>query len=232
LRRNSCLPLAVVLLALFALIVQGLSAQHVGGMTMPADVYATAQAVVDKFPHTGTDDERREAMRKVVQTLRARHGLRWVWKTEHQSLIAPSKDGLGYVADGVIEHGKLTTMYIWDTINGGSRKLNAAPMVSEGARPAYVLAVEPKDWLADSVPLPPTIESLQARIRELELLITALPGLQSQVSDLTAQRDQLRTERDALKAELDALKAKPAPTCRANINIGILRIPVPCTVSQ
>lgn len=201
-------------------------------MTMPADVYATAQAVVERYPHTGTDDERREAMKKLVQTLRARHGLRWVWKTEHQSLIAPSKDGLGYIADGVIKHGELQTMYIWDTISGGTRKLNAAPLVSEGARPAYTLAVEPKDWLADSVPPPPTVESLQARIRELELLITALPGLQASVSNLTAERDSLRAERDALKAELDALKARPAPTCRASFSLGIFRIPVPCSVVQ
>ena len=117
-------------------------------MEVPAHVYATMAAVVNRFPHDGDDDARRAAMEKMVATLRARHGLRWVWKTEHASLIAPSKDGLGYVPDGVVTHGQLMPMFIWDTINGSSRQLNAAPLVSEELRPAYVLVVEPKDWLA------------------------------------------------------------------------------------
>ena len=123
---------------------------------MPDDVYATLSAVVEKYPHTGTDDERREAMKKVVATIRARHGLAWTWKTEHQSLIAPSKDGLGYVADGSpAVHGQFTQMFIFDTINGGTRRPNAPPMMSEEPRPAHVVLVTPQDWLADAQPTPP-----------------------------------------------------------------------------
>jgi hypothetical protein len=206
-----------------------LSAQE-STMTMPADVYATAQAVVEKYPHTGTDEERRVAMEKVVATIRARHGLRWVWKTEHQSLIAPSKDGLGYVPEGEVVHGRLTKMFIWDTISGGTRKLNPAPMNSEAARPAYVLAVEPKDWLAGAVPPPPTVENLQAQVRELTEKVAAIPVLQGKVDELTSERNELLRALDAAKKELADLKAKPAPTCRAALNLGAFRIPIPCTI--
>lgn len=116
-------------------------------MDMPAEVYATLAAVVEKYPHSGTDNERRAAMEKAVATIRARHGDRWVWKTEHSNLQAPSKDGLGYVADGPIMHGQATIMFLWDTINGTTRKVNGAPLVSlpDSPRAAFVLAVPPKD---------------------------------------------------------------------------------------
>jgi hypothetical protein len=177
-------------------------------MQIPDDVYATLAAVVEKFPHTGDDEARRAAMEKAVATLRARHGLRWVWKTEHASLIAPSKDGLGYVPDGEVVHGRLTTMLIWDTINGGTRRLNAAPLVSEAPRKAYVLAVPPKDWLAGDLPTPTptppappsgTAEILK-RIGEVE---RDLKALQDKVSD----------------AALDALIAR-----RVNARIVALRL--------
>lgn len=154
-------------------------------MEVPAHVYATMAAVVDKFPHTGSDDERRAAMEKVVATLRARHGLRWVWKTEHANLMAPSKDGLGYVPEGEVVHGRLTTMFIWDTINGSSRRLNPAPLVSEEARPAYVLAVEPKDWLAGAGEpwQPPTTPPTQPPVFDIEARFLALEA------DLRKARD-------------------------------------------
>jgi len=45
-------------------------------MQIPRDIYDTWKAVADKFKflHQGTDDERREATKRGVQTIRARHG--------------------------------------------------------------------------------------------------------------------------------------------------------------
>lgn len=122
-------------------------------MRLPDDVYATFTACVQKFPHTGSDDERRVAMEKAVQTIRARHGLRYVWKTEHSNLSAPSKDGMGYVPDGVVTHGERMRMFIWDMINGTTRQPNPQGE-SEPIREAYVLTPEPKDWLAAPQPEP------------------------------------------------------------------------------
>lgn len=172
-------------------------------MRMPDEVYATLSAVVDRFPHTGDDEARRAAMEKAVATLRARHGPRWVWKTEHASLIAPSKDGLGYVPEGVIVHGQPAVMFIWDTINGGSRKLNAAPLISEDPRAAYVLAVPPKDWLAPEggppAPVPPPVPPASTEL--LHALTLALGSLSNELA--------------AVRAEVAALKAKPFPDYEA-----------------
>lgn len=176
---------------------------------MPDDVYATLSAVVEKYPHTGTDDERREAMKKVVATIRARHGLAWTWKTEHQSLIAPSKDGLGYVADGSpAVHGQFTQMFIFDTINGGTRRPNAPPMMSEEPRPAYVVLVTPQDWLADAQPTPPpepTPEKDPGADAAQDIALRALADVVAQVrSVLEAHDSRIAT----LERQLQTLTVK------------------------
>jgi hypothetical protein len=124
-------------------------------MMLPADVHATFVAVVEKYPHTGGDDDRRAAMEKAVQTIRARHGQRYVWKTEHANLTAPSKDALGCVpeSEGEIRHGKRMKVFIWDMINGSTREPQEAHE-SEPLRSAYVLTPEPKDWLTGAEPQP------------------------------------------------------------------------------
>ncbi len=165
-------------------------------MQMPDDVYATLAAVVQKFPHTGTDDERRDAMEKVVQTIRARFGHRWVWKTEHVSLMAPSKDGLGYVPEGEVVHGRHTSMFIWDTISGGTRQPNRQPLVSEEARMAYVLTPEPKDWLgtpeapAQPQPQPPAPQApdLAACIEAFASISATLNEMRKDLADLKARQ--------------------------------------------
>lgn len=146
-------------------------------MKLPADVHSTFTACVQKFPHDGDDDQRREAMKKAVQTIRSRHGLRYVWKSEHSNLSSPSKDGMGFVPleEGAIHEGERRRMFIWDMINGTTRQPNEAGE-SEPIREAYVLTPEPKDWLAgtnpppDVPPQPPSpdvIASLRAEIAEL-----------------------------------------------------------------
>lgn len=163
-------------------------------MELPPEVYATLTAVVAKFPHTGTDEDRRVAMEKVIQTLRARHGLQYVWKTEHQSLIAPSKDGMGFVPNELPVHGRLTPMYIWDTISGGTRQVNAPPLVSEALRSAYVLAPEPKDWLASDPPPPPPPPPAPA---DLSAVLEKLARLEAQIA--------------AVKLLVDEVRARPFP---------------------
>lgn len=188
------------LLACLALSAPAFAQEH--GMTMPADVYATLSAAVEKFPHTGDDEQRRVAMEKAVATVRAKHGPRWVWKTEHANLQAPSKDGLGYVLEGPIVHGQPAVMFIFDTINGVTRKVHAAPLISEPARAAYVLAVTPKDWLSPTppAPTPPQSNLTEALLREL------IEGLALLEADLTAAR-----------AELAELKARPVPCLSGRI---------------
>lgn len=149
-------------------------------MKLPADVHATFTACVQKFPHDGDDDARREAMAKAVETIRARHGLRYVWKSEHSNLSSPSKDGMGFVPleEGTIIEGQRKRMFIWDMINGTTRQPNDAGE-SEPIREAYVLTPEPKDWLAGSQPPPDNppppdadeIEKLWAEVGELRTLV-------------------------------------------------------------
>ena len=107
-------------------------------MDLPRPIYDTWKAVADKFKalHQGTDDERRLATRRGVQTIRARHrggagvldGSRYCAKTEHSNLEAQSKDALAFVPDGPVEHGRLATMFMFDMINGSSRETNPFPV--------------------------------------------------------------------------------------------------------
>jgi hypothetical protein len=102
-------------------------------------------------------------MERTIQTLRARHGARWVWKTEHSNLAAPSKDALGYVPESAtpegereIQHGKRLKMFLWDTIAGGSRELNPRAAAHE-FREAYVLTPTAVDHIGGTLE-PPTEE--------------------------------------------------------------------------
>jgi hypothetical protein len=146
-------------------------------MEMPVEVYNTILAVVAKYPHTGDDSHRKEQMKKVVQTVRSRHGNLWVWKSEHPTLIAPvdqfqpaaSKDAIAFVPDDPIIHGHSAMMYIWDLVNGTSRLPNPRGE-SNLIRRSYIVLVEPKDWLADDLPVlsPPPTNTLEARVKLLE----------------------------------------------------------------
>ena len=181
-------------------------------MMLRAEVHATFVAVVQKFPHTGGDDDRRAAMEKAVATIRARHGLRYVWKTEHSNLSSPSKDGMGYVPDGsgVVKHGERMPMYIWDMINGSTREPQPAHE-SEELREAFVLAPEPKDWLATTptpdVPVPPLdVEQMRAELRAVQTQIAALHE-QHKLAD--AAHDELATRVNALQQmPIDPQKVK------------------------
>ena len=123
-------------------------------MTLPDQVHQIVAAVARKFIdlHRGTDDDRREATKRGVQTIRAKlvgqgvlDGARWVHKTQHSNLAAPSKDAIAFVPEGPIEHGRKAGMFMFDTINGTTREANPPGPGEFGEQ--FILVVEPKDWL-------------------------------------------------------------------------------------
>jgi hypothetical protein len=126
-------------------------------MTLPDQVHQIVAAVARKFIdlHRGTDDDRREATKRGVQTIRAKlvgqgvlDGARWVHKTQHSNLAAPSKDAIAFVPEGPIEHGRRAGMFMFDTINGTTREANPPGPGEFGEQ--FILVVEPKDWLEDT----------------------------------------------------------------------------------
>ena len=124
-------------------------------MELPQNVYDTYVQCVARFPHTGNDDQRREANRKAVATVRARHGGRYVCKSEHNlGWGSDSKDAMGYVTDGTPTHGAKQKIFMWDMINGTTRQPNPRG-TAESARDAYVLIPEAFDWLIGIDPIDP-----------------------------------------------------------------------------
>ena len=126
-------------------------------MTLPDQVHQIVAAVARKFIdlHRGTDDDRREATKRAVQTIRARlagqgvlDGARWVHKTQHSNLAAPSKDAVAFVPEGPIEHGRRAGMFMFDTINGTTREPNPPGPGEFGEQ--FILVVDPRDWLGDT----------------------------------------------------------------------------------
>lgn len=137
-------------------------------MQLPKPVWDVYAQVANKFAdmhRSQNDDDRREAHKRGVQTIRARveGGDRFVCKTEHNTgWAAASKDALAYVSPdfGPVEHMRMSKMHMFDMINGGSRTVNGYPLSShnfEETPPneeAYILIPEPFDWLADTNPQP------------------------------------------------------------------------------
>lgn len=142
-------------------------------MQTPREIYDCWKAVADKFKflHQGTDDERREATKRGVQTIRARfrgaggqlEGTLWVCKSQHNTgWSAQSKDALAFVEDGgPVITGRNARMSMFDMINGSSRETNPYPVTAhnheEGNSTAYCLVPNDYDWLADggTTPQPP-----------------------------------------------------------------------------
>lgn len=183
-------------------------------MMMPADVHATFSAVVEKFPHVGDDDARRAAMRKAVETIRARHGERWATKTEHATgWESAAKDAIVFVPEGPMVEGAKTKLFIWDMIDGATRKPKAAHE-SEALREAFLLVPEAHDWLAGEEPPPPPpptddSEALKQRITELELQIRMLNETHdrewARIAELEIQNRDLTEKLNEALAEIDRL---------------------------
>lgn len=145
-------------------------------MEIPREIYDTWKAVADKFKflHQGTDDERREATKRGVQTIRARfrgrggvlEGTKWVAKSEHNTgWSAQSKDALAYVEEGPSITGRLARMEMFDMINGSSRETNPFPVHSHNHTEtppnddAFILVPDDFDWIEAGGPTPPPVDN-------------------------------------------------------------------------
>jgi hypothetical protein len=126
-------------------------------MILPNEVHQIVAAVARKFIdlHRGTDDDRREGTKRAVQTIRAKlagqgvlDGTRWVHKTQHSNLAAPSKDAIAFVPEGPITHGGKAGMFMFDTINGATREPNPPGPGEFGEQ--FILIVDPHNWLSDT----------------------------------------------------------------------------------
>jgi hypothetical protein len=188
-------------------------------MILSTDVYNTFLECSRKFPHRNpngetTDNYRREAMKKAVATIRARHGGNYTTKTEHNTpdlWSAQSADALCYVPGAPI-HGKRMDMYIWDLVNGTTFEPQYTAE-SEDLRPAYVLIPETKDWLASIPPnpIPPPVppppdepepdeSELITRIADA-ILEQMIPVVLAAVNELHKELDKFREEMDSLTFE-------------------------------
>ena len=130
-------------------------------MELPRNVYETFRRATEKYPHLPPEREhqRREAMLKSVGTVRARHGKRWITKSEHNTgWNDQGTDSLCYVPESVpesaIRNFARIDMFIWDLVDG----LSLQPQYvqhSEPLRKAYALLPEIKDWLDGEDPVEP-----------------------------------------------------------------------------
>ena len=137
-------------------------------MELPREIYETYRAVAEKFASlhaSPNDDDRREAHKRSVQTIRARHhgtgvldGSRYVCKSQHSNgWAAASKDALAFVdpSFGPVEHGRRSSMFMFDMISGSSRKTFGFPVVAHNfseqpANPdAFILVPDTHDWLQE-----------------------------------------------------------------------------------
>lgn len=157
-------------------------------MQIPLDIYDTWKAVAEKYKslHQGTDDQRREATKRGVSTIRARHGidgLPWVCKTQHSNgWPSQSKDAIAFVEEGEAVTGRLARMEMFDMVNGTTRETNPYPIHSHNHEETppndedYILVPQAFDWLGVNpgppvdppVPPEPPSDDLLARVAALE----------------------------------------------------------------
>lgn len=210
-------------------------------MDIPREIYDVWKQVADKFfqLHNGTDEDRREATRRGVATIRARFrgqsgvldGTRWVCKTEHGTgWNAQSKDALAYVAPdfGPAEHGRFSKMFMFDMIDGGTRRTNSFPITAknfEESPPnpdAYILIPEEKDWLAGEEPPPPPPPDCTEWVAEAQRLAAELTAMTGQrdaaLQELTEAKGRIvaqLSEIERLQAEVERLKQAPCKLVNA-----------------
>ena len=186
-------------------------------MNMPKVVYDILSQVHAKFRtmHDGDDKTRSEAMRRGVQTVKAKLAAmngtgaldptRWVHKSQHSNLASPSKDGISNVPTGPVVHGQKASMYIYDTVDGTSREMNEYPIEPVDGKLLDQWVIDPPafDWLADDEPgngdptEPDPNDPLIDRVEELEDDVAALTvrmnKIQGQVTELKNRLDTLPT---------------------------------------
>lgn len=158
---------------------------------LPADVHAIAVALYERNKDlaNGSDDQRRVLQQKVCETVRARKGPSWGWKSNHGIGIANSTDAIAELPDGVFRKNERQPLYMWDLFNGTTRKPNQLPLMSDADHvEQFFVPVLPIDHLEDVVdghpeekpkdtPIPPPFDPVP---------------LLSAIANLTAQIDGLR----------------------------------------
>jgi hypothetical protein len=126
---------------------------------LPDDVHAIVVALhaANLTLAKGTDDQRRELQQKICETVCARKGPRWVWKSNHGIGIANAKDAIAEIPEGdVFTPNQRQRLYIWDLFNGGTREPNRQPVMSEAHDyEQFAVPVQPIDHLA-TAPSPGT----------------------------------------------------------------------------
>lgn len=157
---------------------------------LPADVHAIAVALYERntdLAH-GSDDQRRVLQQKVCETVRARKGPSWGWKSNHGIGIANSTDAIAELPEGAeFRKNERQPLYMWDLFNGSTRKPNPLPVMSEGEHvEQFFVPVEPIDHLDDDVDGDP-----EEKPKDPEKPFDPVPLL-SAIANLTAQIEGLR----------------------------------------
>jgi hypothetical protein len=183
---------------------------------LPADVHATFVACAAVRPHVGTEDDRRAATRFAVETIRARHGLNWICKTEHETgWASASKDAIGDAGVPVYpaDTGKRMKVFLWDMVNGETRQVLPAHE-SEEQRWTYALVPDAIDHLAGGGPGPVVpgpvepgpdagLEAIKGRLVALE---AAHADLAVVVQQQSAALKAMEQKAAALVEELNRVK--------------------------
>lgn len=179
---------------------------------LPDDVYQILVALWERNKPlaNGSDDDRRVLQKKIAETVCARKGDRWGWKSNHSDWSSPSKDGLAMLPPGATftPHDR-QSLYIWDCFNGSSRIPNPQPImnISDGTENQYFIPVEPVDHLSDvpppPPPPPPADTELTARVAAMEVALRALTTKTEE--GLNAMNEEFHKELEALDLRLGAL---------------------------
>lgn len=167
---------------------------------LPADVHAIAVALHARhLPLAqGSDDDRRALQKKICETVCARKGPAWGWKSNHGVGVANAKDAIAQLPDGAaMTLGLRQPLYMWDLFNGGTRAPNPLPVMSETEHvDQFFVPVEPIDHLAGVVVQPDPVK----------------PPPGDKPVDLSPVMAQLKALTEALghlSGEIDALKVRP-----------------------
>lgn len=152
-------------------------------------------AMGKKFPEWRTsphDSERKKLARAIAQTLRAKLGPQWGWKSAHASgEVTGSKDATARLLDNGAIPTKVqkVSFAAFDMVNGSTREMNLGGKGEVVEQ--YFIPVEPLDWLKDvddpvppvSVPpvTPPPVDPIPPPPLDLSAVFSALASLKEQL---------------------------------------------------
>lgn len=164
---------------------------------LPDDVHAIVVALHAQHPDLahGSDDDRRTLQRRVCETVRARKGERWGWKSNHPNGAAPAKDAIAQLPDGERYTPNVRQrLHIWDLVNGGTRQPFAQPVMSiaDGSEVQYFIPVAPIDHLAGAAPSP-SPEPPPAPPVDLSPLLAYIQELEERIERLESRKIAIKT---------------------------------------